>query len=127
MADPHGVCRHDTQARGWRQGSAGGTMSDDPGGMVMRTTLIIAAALTLGFAPLPRMKAELERLQGSWVSGDLEARFEGDRLTYLRGGRMVTAYRFTLDARANPKRLDLVGIGGGAADGRTYQSIYRLD
>jgi uncharacterized protein (TIGR03067 family) len=93
----------------------------------MRTSLIIAAALTLGLAPLPRMKTDADRLQGSWVSDELEARFEGDRLTYFRGGRLVNVYRITLDPKPTPKRMDCVGIGGGAADGRTYLSIYRLD
>jgi uncharacterized protein (TIGR03067 family) len=93
----------------------------------MRTGLIIVAALTLGFAPLPRVKTDTDRLKGAWVSGELEARFEKDRLTYYRRGERVNVYRITLDETATPKRYVLVGIGGGAADGRRYSGIYRLD
>jgi uncharacterized protein (TIGR03067 family) len=93
----------------------------------MRTSLIIMATLSLGLAPLPRMKTDADRLQGSWVSGELEARFEKDRLTYYRGGNLVNVYRITIEPKATPNRYDLVGIGGGAADGRKYSGIYRLD
>ena len=96
--------------------------------------LFCLAFLSLSFAPAPIFrpkpdpnKIDLGLLQGSWLGqGDLEARIEKDRLTYYRNGKMVTAYRVTVNARTDPKSLDLVGIAGGADDGRTYLTIYRL-
>ena len=90
--------------------------------------------LSLGFAPAPVFRPkqdpnviDLELLQGRWMGqGGLEARIEKDRLTYYRDGKMVTAYRVIVNARSEPKSLDLVGIAGGADDGRTYLTIYRL-
>ena len=60
------------------------------------------------------------------AAGGLEARIEKDRLTYFRDGKMVTGYRISVNASTNPKSLDLVGVAGGADDGRTYLTIYRL-
>ena len=93
----------------------------------------LLAVLCLAFAPAPfpkpaRGKSDLERLKGSWFGdGGLEARFDGDRLTYYRNGELVNVYRVTLNAAATPKAIDLKGIGGGAADGRSYLGIYRLE
>ena len=60
------------------------------------------------------------------AAGGLKARIEKDRLTYFRDGKMVTGYRISVNASTNPKSLDLVGVAGGADDGRTYLTIYRL-
>ena len=95
--------------------------------------LLLLAASSLAFAPAPRSKpgpneVDLKRLQGTWIGpGNLVARFQGDTLTYYRGGELVTQYRTTLDASARPKSLDLVGIGGCAKDGRRYGCIYERD
>jgi uncharacterized protein (TIGR03067 family) len=96
--------------------------------------ILWGATLTLGFAPAPVFKPkpdpsaiDLARLQGSWMAaGGLEARIEKDRLTYYRDGKLVTGYRITVNATTDPKSLDLVGVAGGAIDGRTYLAIYSL-
>ena len=56
------------------------------------------------------------------MSGGLELRVEGDRLSFYRDEALVNEYRLTLDAG----RYDLVGSGGGASDGRRYHGIYRI-
>jgi uncharacterized protein (TIGR03067 family) len=99
----------------------------------MRSILLLIAVLSPALAPVPfpkpgQGKSELERLQGSWLGdGGLEARFDGDRLTYYRNGEMVNVYRVTLNALAAPKAINCKGIGGGAADGRSYLGIYKLE
>jgi uncharacterized protein (TIGR03067 family) len=98
-----------------------------------RCVLLLLAASSLALAPAPRPKpgpseVDLKRLQGTWIGqGDLVARFKGDTLTYYRGGELVTQYRITLNASMRPRSMDLVGIGGGAKDGRRYFCIYELD
>ena len=80
-------------------------------------------------APLPKPKRaerplhDLVRLQGSWFGGEVEARFEDDRVTYYRGGKLVNVYRVTLpDVAATPKAMDFAG-----SDGRFYRCIYRFE
>ena len=97
-------------------------------------TLFCLVLLTLGFAPGPVFKpkqdqkgTDLQRLQGTWIGPKgLEARFEKDRLTYFRNGKLVTVYQVIVNASTEPKSIDLVGVAGGADDGRTYLIIYRL-
>jgi uncharacterized protein (TIGR03067 family) len=97
--------------------------------------LLLLAAASLAFAPAPQPKTgpnekDLKRLQGVWQgveSRELESRVKGDTLSYYRDGKLVTAYRITLDATTRPRSLDLVGIGGGARDGRAYRCIYEID
>jgi uncharacterized protein (TIGR03067 family) len=101
----------------------------------MRPCVLLLLAASLAFAPAPLAKPgptekDLKRLQGVWQgveSRELEARVEGDKLSYYRDGKLVTAYRIALDAAQRPRSLDLVGIGGGARDGRTYRCIYEID
>jgi uncharacterized protein (TIGR03067 family) len=94
--------------------------------------LLLSVLLGLAFAPAPLPRPAnsnaLKRLQGTWLApGGLEARFEGDRLSYYRQGKFVNAYRVTPGAPSNPPSLLLQGVGGGAADGRTYCAIYRIE
>jgi uncharacterized protein (TIGR03067 family) len=95
--------------------------------------LLTLALVSLAFAPAPFPKPtsnalDSKALQGTWIGADgHEARFEKDRLTYFRQGKMVTSYMMILNAVAKPKTYDLKGIGGGAVDGRTYHGIYNLD
>jgi uncharacterized protein (TIGR03067 family) len=66
-------------------------------------------------------------LQGIWYGQQgLEARFEKDRLTYYRNGRLVNVYTITLDESSQPRSYRIKGIGGGAADGRVYRGIYQI-
>jgi uncharacterized protein (TIGR03067 family) len=94
-----------------------------------RRVILLLAAASLAFAPAPFPKPErsdkdLKQLQGTWIGpGDLVARFERNTLSYYRGGKLVCSYRITLNAAAQPKAMDLVGIGDAR---RRYSIIYDL-
>ena len=95
----------------------------------MRPCLVLLAAASLAFAPAPFAKREsnekdLKLLQGTWVGpGTLVARFERNTLSYYRDGKLVCTYRITLNASAQPKAMDLVGISDAR---RCYDVIYDL-
>jgi len=89
--------------------------------------LFVAASLAFAPAPFPRpgsSEKDLKLLQGTWFGpGDLVARFERNTLSYYRGGKLVCTYRITLNASAQPKAMDLVGIGDAR---RRYYITYDL-
>jgi uncharacterized protein (TIGR03067 family) len=96
----------------------------------MRPCLVLLlASASLAFAPAPFPKPgsnakDLNQLQGTWVGpGDLVARFEQNKLSYYRGGKLVCSYRITLNAAAQPKAMDLDGISDAR---RRYYVIYEL-
>ena len=98
---------------------------------MIRHSLILIAALSLGFAPAPvyRPKPEtkpddMKLLLGSWESvppnGGVE--ISSGRIIYNRSN----IYTLTLDPNARPPAYDLSGIAGGTA-GRTFTGIYKLE
>jgi uncharacterized protein (TIGR03067 family) len=100
----------------------------------MPRLLLVAAALALGFAPAPftgARRTDLERLQGVWVGemGALEARIEGDTLSYFRGGKLVRVYALKLDTASSPKGYDIEEVVKGAGAGILFhfRGIYKLD
>ncbi len=106
--------------------------------------ILLAAALSLGFAPVPFPKppkpdangAETKKLQGTWMkvrslpAGNGEGQsvlvISGKQMHYSLNGDMVGEYAFTLDAHKKPKVLDFKGTGG-AINGLEYRGIYRLE
>ena len=93
----------------------------------MRRALPLLAVLSLAFAPAPLPRKErttdLERLRGEWklVSITLQGApqrwlpdaviIEGDRIRYLLGGRAVSEWTLSLDARSSPRRCVMRGMG----------------
>jgi uncharacterized protein (TIGR03067 family) len=94
------------------------------------SVLLLFASASLAFAPAPFPKSEsshkdLNLLQGTWFGpGDLVAHFKHNTLSYYRGGKLVCSYRITINAAAQPKAMDLVGISDAS---RVYYIIYDLD
>jgi uncharacterized protein (TIGR03067 family) len=106
--------------------------------------ILLAAALSLGFAPVPFPKppkpdangADTKTLQGNWLKvhsippgngeGEGALVFTGQHMRYSLNGNMVGEYEFTVDARKKPKVFDFKGTGG-AVVGVSYRGIYRLE
>src|SRR5262249_16803180 len=119
----------------------------------MRYSLLLvlcASALVAAYAPAPfpnpkkkpAQAAELQRMQGTWViaerrrSGNalnmasysaLRIVLKADRMTYLRGGQMLTDWAITLDPRANPPTITMKRVGGQVKGEATLNGIYLLD
>jgi len=97
--------------------------------------------LSLAFAPapLPRKErtADLARLQGEWKLVSLTLRgnqrstvsdvvsIEGDRITYLLDGRVMSKWTLSLDAGSAPRRCVMRGMG--EARGFVTAGVYALD
>jgi uncharacterized protein (TIGR03067 family) len=112
--------------------------------MFKRAALLGAAGLALAFAPAPfpkpdPSKAELKRLQGTWVQtlctrggtpvavasqGELTVVIAGDRMTYNAAGGGGSEWVITLDARTKHRIMDLTGVGRSA--GNNFLGVYRL-
>lgn len=80
----------------------------------------------------PRLRTDLQQLQGSWVSvaGPCEARLlvAGNRYAFEFVGGDVYIGTFDLDPSAEPRRMDMhVEEGPDADKGRTGLCIYHLD
>jgi uncharacterized protein (TIGR03067 family) len=100
-----------------------------------RLSLIVIAALSLGFAPLPFPKphateADLKAIHGEWVRSDGyegAARFDRVGMTIACSNEDGPLYdcSFTLDAATSPKQIDVHFVKD---DGRRVVSpwIYRL-
>src|SRR5262249_24211703 len=52
---------------------------------------------------------------------------KGDRMTYLRGGQMLTDWAITLDPRANPPTFTMKRVGGPGKGEAPLKGIYPLD
>jgi uncharacterized protein (TIGR03067 family) len=99
----------------------------------MRRTLLLLVALLMGFAPAPfprRPRADdgprdLQAMQGVWAE-----RFADSAAVTIAGDRMEYhpdhAWKLTLNARANPRRIEAAGVGPGVA-GQVRRGIYRLE
>jgi uncharacterized protein (TIGR03067 family) len=110
-----------------------------------RHALLLAAGLSLGFAPAPlpkpdASKVELKKMQGDWVrvsvtaGGDPVVRHDatrvaiaGDRIIYLQGAESVVEYLITLDAGKKPKVFDSQQVAPTASPGRVYPGVYTLE
>jgi uncharacterized protein (TIGR03067 family) len=98
----------------------------------MRRVLPLLALLALAFAPapLPRRagpddgRRDLQAMQGTWARmiGSAAVTIAGDRMEY----HPDHAWKLRLNARANPRRIEAVGIGSEVA-GQTRSGIYRLE
>src|SRR5262249_43399587 len=90
---------------------------------------VLGAALAAGFAPVPKPKPvspkeELKRLQGAWEGVRLSAdggrgargsgadTYEGDRLTCVRKGQVISRWTVALDPSRRPKAMDLKADSG---------------
>jgi uncharacterized protein (TIGR03067 family) len=100
--------------------------------------LVVGASLSAyAPAPLPKpdpSKADLKKLQGSWVVKHHEMAgkprplakeqtrgvFAGDKLTFYRGTTKTTDYTIAVDAKAKPGTLDLKRTGATL----TFSCIY---
>ena len=100
---------------------------------MIRHSLILVTALSLGFAPAPvyRPKPEtkqgdMQRMVGVWESVPAT---KGDTMD-ISPGRMdikgTHSYALTLDPSARPPAFDLSG-NPGAAQGRMFTGIYKLE
>jgi uncharacterized protein (TIGR03067 family) len=103
----------------------------------MRRVVPLLIVLSLGFAPAPvyrerpDTRADLERMQGEWrmtrYVSDGWSRPKKDFFPIgLDGVRLsgvsTPPVEVTLDAKANPKRIDMK-----VSSGRTIEGIYRLE
>src|SRR4051812_26155940 len=110
------------------------------------TSLLAAASLlSLAFAPAPLPKPpraldaqdDLKKLQGAWsvIAGptgkgrqpkdDMQVVFAGNRMTFRRGGAVVTDWTITLNAKATPKGIDMKRVFPVAP--LTILAVYGLD
>ena len=100
---------------------------------MIRHSLILVAAVSLGFAPAPvyRPKPEtkqddMQRMVGVWESVPATKGYTMD----IWSGRMVyngtNSYALTLDPSARPPAFDISG-NPGAAQGRMFTGIYKLE
>jgi uncharacterized protein (TIGR03067 family) len=100
----------------------------------MRRALLLSAVVCVAFAPAPfpkqRQRADdgrrdLQAMQGVWAE-----RFADSAAVTIAGDRMEYhpdhAWKITLNGRANPKRIEAVGIGSEVV-GKTRSGIYRLE
>jgi uncharacterized protein (TIGR03067 family) len=98
----------------------------------MRRVLPLLAVLLAGFAPVPpyrpmpeSSKVDLKAMQGVWTE-----RFADSAAVTITGDRMEHtpnyAWKLTLHAKANPKRVAATGVGSENA-GKTRWGIYRLE
>lgn len=95
-----------------------------------RPLLLLAALLSLAFAPAPFLDkkknlTDLDRMQGTWVGPGTELRVEGHNYTYYRNGAKSIGYTVTLNETTNPRQYDLRGPGGLATP-LQYVGIYEL-
>jgi hypothetical protein len=97
----------------------------------MRRTLLLLAGLLMGFAPSPFPKQQrpdaasqrdLQAMQGEWTE-----RFADSAAVTIIGDRMVHtsdyAWKLTLNAKTNPKRIKAVGVGSEVAGKPALASI----
>ena len=108
--------------------------------MRRHSLLLMAVALSLGSAPapLPGPKADLRKMQGTWVlayfadgsetfPAGVRVTVAGNRVTYAyRHGDIFARRAFTLDATRSPKTIDLRGTGG-TMKGQVDRGVYRLE
>jgi uncharacterized protein (TIGR03067 family) len=99
----------------------------------MRRVLPLLIVLCLGFAPAPLPKQrgadearrDLLAMQGEWTE-----RFADSACVTISGDRMVWTsdhgWKFTLNAKATPKRIEAVGIGPRLA-GKSRWGVYHLE
>jgi uncharacterized protein (TIGR03067 family) len=107
----------------------------------MRRVLLLLTVLPLGFAPAPAPRstnaADLKALQGEWVlvseTRQGEPRVPGKARLEFSGTAVIVTddygnYRWeaVLDARTNPKTLDLRLAGSGAGDPRLVKALYAI-
>lgn len=109
----------------------------------MRTTLLLAASLLVAMANVAadELSPELDRLQGAWTVIGAERNgqpladkdFAGDVITFDkaemildRKGSLRQFYKVKIDASAQPKRIDLVGVTG-TDEGKTLRGVYRIE
>jgi uncharacterized protein (TIGR03067 family) len=95
--------------------------------------LLALALLSLAFAPAPfpksrntdSTKEDMKAMQGEWAG-----QFADSALITIVGDRMVYTsdygWKFTLNAKTTPKRIEAFGFGPGLA-GKTHLGIYRLE
>jgi uncharacterized protein (TIGR03067 family) len=115
----------------------------------MRTyaLLLLAAVVSLGFAPAPLpnpprpepSKEDLKKMQGAWVrvvlsnqagaggavARDTTARvvIANNRMSYSVSGKVMSEWFITLDAKKAPKVFDNEAVGREGP----YRGIYRLE
>jgi uncharacterized protein (TIGR03067 family) len=97
----------------------------------VKSLLLPLAFLSLSFAPAPFPKPtrpgdttdDLKKIQGNWVrtDGNLPFRVTNDQLHFTTVG---DSWKFTLDQKANPKRIDFVLL---QTEKLTYRGIYRIE
>jgi uncharacterized protein (TIGR03067 family) len=109
----------------------------------MRHVVPLIALLTMAFAPAPFPKAtkpdrraDLEKLQGSWVrvwysscgrwfsDGETIVEFAGNHMTMCRGDKSEWIVR--IDPKKDPKHIDLKGLTDSVKDCQ-FVGVYRLD
>lgn len=122
--------------------------------MSRAVSLLVAAVLSLAFAPAPPYrpkpdpgKEDLKKMQGTWavarrsVAGsvsrtdgqDMTVVIEGDRIRFLVKGEVRTEWAITLDPTKSPKVLDRTLVPGKGtvktANGTpiVHRGIYLLD
>ncbi len=118
----------------------------------MRIRALIIAVAVLGLtafapAPFPRpdRKDDLKGLSGTWtvtrydmggtavgLAGTMKVKIEGNKWSFLRvtaaGTMPSTSYTFTLDAKKDPRLIDLTRTGPGLAAGNNkLMGIYRFE
>jgi uncharacterized protein (TIGR03067 family) len=104
--------------------------------------VVLAAALSLGFAPAPLpkppSKVDLKKMQGTWactyyavggccrlVTWDERVVIARDRLTYSHE-EAWSEWVVTLDVTKRPRAITLKGVGGDAR-GQVRRGTYRLE
>jgi uncharacterized protein (TIGR03067 family) len=114
--------------------------------MCVRLLLLSVMLLSVGFAPAPFTKskesierADFQKLQGVWIGmsrlcggkndmptsevGTISMVVDGNSLKYVRQGKVITEWTFTIDATP-PKTLDTKEVG---ENGRHFLSLYAFE
>jgi uncharacterized protein (TIGR03067 family) len=101
---------------------------------MFRLVLLLAGCLSLAFAPAPfprpikrdLNKEDLKLLQGTWKEpGGFVWMISGSRLIFMVGGKTISEWQITLNARKKPKQFDL-HWRAGSGQGVSPLGIYRL-
>ena len=76
-------------------------------------------------------KAELDKLQGSWVidkdGKKAELKFEKDKFTLYLEGESAFKGTIKIDSKKKPKEMDMTVSEGIAFQGETSKAIYEID
>ena len=99
----------------------------------IRRVLLLLVVLSLAFAPAPFPKqrgqddsqGDVQAMQGKWAEQSADSAFIriiGDRMVHTSD----YGWKFTLNAKATPRRIEAIGAGPGLA-GKARRGIYRLE